>query len=188
MFTALQTFDLDTVRSATNFVSEYPFLHFLVYGVAEVLIFVFPAVLYYLWQKPHHRGHYGSRKAVVLAIMSIVAAFAVKGLVSFVWTRSRPFVTDPHLLFMPFNVDPASFPSGHTLLATTIAASLYFSGYRKVGAILMVCAVLVGLSRIAAGVHYPTDILAGLIIGISIAGYFHREASAIRRYLPDHSN
>jgi membrane-associated phospholipid phosphatase len=59
-----------------------------------------------------------------------------------------------------------SFPSGHTTTATALAGVIAFgmkSRWRQLG--LLFAAVLIGLSRIGVGVHWPTDVLGGLALG-----------------------
>lgn len=62
-----------------------------------------------------------------------------------------------------------SFPSGHTTSAFGFAAMLFFLtfGTRRawIGWLAMACAILVGLSRVYRGVHWPSDALAGMFIG-----------------------
>jgi len=59
-----------------------------------------------------------------------------------------------------------SFPSGHTAAAFSVAAVLILSIQQlPIKIIVLVCAVLVGLSRIAIGAHWPMDVLAGAIVG-----------------------
>jgi membrane-associated phospholipid phosphatase len=63
-----------------------------------------------------------------------------------------------------------SFPSGHTVTIFTLAGILMFcfrSAYIRIGLILI--ALMVGISRIAVGVHWPADVLAGAALGILCA-------------------
>lgn len=79
--------------------------------------------------------------------------------------RPRPFVTHPELTALLDPGDQWSFPSGHTLSSFAAATALCFF-HRKAGAAAYVVAALIGFSRLYACVHYPTDVLAGLLIGI----------------------
>ena len=67
------------------------------------------------------------------------------------------------------NTDPHSFPSGHAARAFLIAVLASVLGPASLGTVLWVWAPLVGLARVAMGVHYASDILAGMLLGILIA-------------------
>jgi undecaprenyl-diphosphatase len=67
------------------------------------------------------------------------------------------------------NTDPHSFPSGHAARAFLIAVVATALGPTWVGIILWIWAPLVALARVAMGVHYVSDILAGMVVGILIA-------------------
>jgi len=60
-----------------------------------------------------------------------------------------------------------SFPSGHTL-AGFIAATILFNYNRKWGIAAYILAAVIGFSRLYLYVHFPTDVLAGVILGICI--------------------
>lgn len=80
--------------------------------------------------------------------------------------RVRPYemLSLPHqLIEHPFG---RSLPSGHTAIAFAVAAAVY-AHHRATGIALFVVATLVGLSRVIAGVHWPSDILGGAIVGIA---------------------
>lgn len=84
--------------------------------------------------------------------------------------RSRPADTYPGVIFANSPTHGRSFPSGHATLAFTTAATLAFQ-YKKwyVAVPAFVWAGSVGYSRMYLGEHYPTDILAGALIGTGSA-------------------
>lgn len=61
-----------------------------------------------------------------------------------------------------------AFPSGHTAVAAALAFALFFIN-KKVGYVFMLFALLIGLARVIAGVHFPIDILGGFILGALIS-------------------
>lgn len=67
------------------------------------------------------------------------------------------------------NADPHSFPSGHAARAFLIAMLATFLGPAWLAALLWLWAPLVALARVAMGVHYLSDIIAGAIIGVLVA-------------------
>lgn len=79
--------------------------------------------------------------------------------------RTRPYVTYPQIQNYKVNKD-ASFPSGHTSFAFNTATSLVLAYPRwYVAAPAYAWAGVVGYSRMHLGMHYPTDVLVGAIVG-----------------------
>lgn len=81
--------------------------------------------------------------------------------------RARPFVAgDDVWAFMPFGwrVDYASLPSGH---ATTAFSALVAIGaiFPQARALLWIYAAMIALSRVVVGAHYPSDVVAGAVVG-----------------------
>ena len=66
------------------------------------------------------------------------------------------------------NTDPHSFPSGHAVRGMMLAVILLGLGPLWLGGLLLVWAPLVGLARVAMGVHYLSDVLAGMLFGLVI--------------------
>ena len=64
--------------------------------------------------------------------------------------------------------DPHSFPSGHSVRAMMLAVVVLGLGPLWLGLLLFPWAVLVGLARVAMGVHYLSDVLAGMLLGLLI--------------------
>ena len=111
------------------------------------------------------RWKLASASALTAAAMAMIANQAIAHL----WARPRPFVDHPALthLLAARTTDP-SFPSDHAAAAFAIAfAVLAFSGWA--GGTFLAAATLIGVTRIALGVHYPSDVLAGALVGLGAA-------------------
>lgn len=84
------------------------------------------------------------------------------------FTRPRPFLTFDNINIINANLYDYSFPSGHTTAAFSICVTLSLV-FPHLTVILISLAFLVGVSRIYLGVHYPTDVFVGMIIGTIFA-------------------
>lgn len=109
-------------------------------------------------------GSAATEMVVALVISTGVAQFLKRAI-----SRSRPYWVSKNLNTYGIDLRDYSFPSGHTTAAFTVATtfSLYFP---KLAPLFVVMALLVAVSRTYLAVHYPTDVLAGVIIGM-IVGY-----------------
>lgn len=82
--------------------------------------------------------------------------------------RTRPFETHSGIVLGTAPLDKYSFPSGHTLHAVSFTL-LVTAYYPELGWVLIPFSILVALSRIVLGLHYPTDVIAGATIGALLA-------------------
>ncbi|ROS57759.1 phosphatase PAP2 family protein [Frigoribacterium sp. PhB24] len=113
------------------------------------------------------------RAAAALTVLGVaVGPWAAAELVKLVVQRDRP---DPGLLVDPLIIEPHSFsfPSGHTALATGLALTLVLLVWGRRGAPVVIVAaalavVVVGLSRVWVGVHWPSDTVASVVLGCSV--------------------
>lgn len=105
------------------------------------------------------------RRAAVAALASAALAVLVAGLIAAIVDRSRPFVADPSAvhLFAAHAAD-SGFPSDHATAAFAIACAVMLRD-RALGLPLLVLAALVSAGRVALGLHYPSDVLAGALLG-----------------------
>ena len=109
------------------------------------------------------------RRAAACAGVATGIALLVGQILSRLVDRPRPFITHAHAvtLFSPHVADPG-FPSDHATGAFAIAASVVAYD-RRWGGVLLVLAAVLSVGRVALGVHYPTDVIAGAALGVSAA-------------------
>ncbi len=120
------------------------------------------------------------RRAMVAAALSAGLALAVGAAISRLVDRPRPFVADPGQLhlFVSHSAD-ASFPSDHATAAFAIAVAILLRK-RSWGIVALVLAAILSVGRVAVGVHYPTDVLAGATLGAAAALLLWAPALRIR--------
>jgi undecaprenyl-diphosphatase len=82
--------------------------------------------------------------------------------------RRRPFVRNRGVLLAVRPLDRYAFPSGHTLHAVSFTL-IAVSAYGELGWVLVPFALLVAMSRVVLGLHYPSDVAAGGLIGAFVA-------------------
>lgn len=108
--------------------------------------------------------------------LAVSAQLAATGLVALMmyrklkrWTRRpRPFAADGRIRAWVAPLDEFSFPSGHTLhaVAFTVVALAH---YPSLAPLLLPFAASVAASRVVLGLHYPSDVVAGALLGALLA-------------------
>ncbi len=141
-------------RVATIFFARYAILFFLV------------AIMYLFWKK--------KVQAVFVTLMAVGLGFFTEYLISMFRSRPRPFLVHTDILKLdPVSGTISSFPSSHAVIVFAVATAILLYGHKKLGSVMLVLAVLVSIARIAAGVHYPSDVVVGAILG-ALMGYLSK--------------
>lgn len=112
-------------------------------------------------------GWQGSLVALQMGLTALVGV-ALYSRLKATLVRERPFVTHPGIECGAAPLDRYSFPSGHTLQAvlfTTIA----LAWYPGLAPLLLPLVMMIALSRVVLGLHYPSDVLVGAAIGYGLA-------------------
>jgi undecaprenyl-diphosphatase len=101
--------------------------------------------------------------------LSVISSWLISNIIKYFIAIERPFrVFDITPLY---NEMGFSFPSQHSAVFATIATCIFFLN-KKWGIFFIIVAILVGLSRIVIGVHYPMDILGGFLVGLLVGLFF----------------
>ncbi|NLF34752.1 MAG: phosphatase PAP2 family protein [Clostridiales bacterium] len=112
-----------------------------------------------------------TRRAGLLALCAMLLGLICNNMIlKHLFSRPRPYLTVPGLLPLIPPPDPNSFPSGHTCAAFA-AASIWWRALpqRLMGAVGLAAALLMGFSRLYVGVHFLTDVLTGMAVGLLCA-------------------
>ena len=107
---------------------------------------------------------------ISLLINFIITNITLKDLIA----RPRPFVVNDAIVTLIREPKSFSFPSGHTSASFAAMLALSYWVPKKVGIPAIILASMIAFSRMYIGVHYPTDILGGILVGFmsSIWAYY----------------
>jgi len=108
------------------------------------------------------------KEQVLHGILAFVLAWVLADIFKNFFPTVRPFLTNGNSPLVLFPGDNGAFPSGHTASSFALAMTI-FKHDRKVGSLYIVLAILIGVARVLANVHYPIDILGGVVLGIIVA-------------------
>jgi len=134
------------------------FLSFLGEGIVLFLIFVG----WYLVSR---------KKIALLGIGSLAASGIITHILKMVFSRPRPLAILAQVHTFGYSFKYGSFPSGHTATAFAAATILSFS-YRKFAPLFYLFAFAIAYSRIYLGLHWPSDLVGGAVIGYSVSKLF----------------
>lgn len=123
-----------------------------------------------------------TRKLGFVILLSLAAGLIIgNGLIKNLVMRDRPCWIDLSVPLLIENPHDYSFPSGHTLAAFETAFSIFLFN-RRWGIPALIFAALMGLSRMYLFVHFPTDVLSGMVLGIFIAWFVSRFVEKYKIY------
>ena len=123
------------------------------------LLFIALGLVMLLFKSTRKAG-FSALCAMIIGL--VVVNFTIKPLTA----RERPWLAIEGFVNLVDESDPNSFPSGHTNAAFAFALALCMAAPKRWMKITAVCmAVVMGLSRLYVGVHFPSDVLVGALIG-----------------------
>ena len=175
--TLIEQTDRALTMAANQFAGRSILLDRLVYDILDTALLnggVFLAAYCWLWFEAGENGVYPQRRNVVVGQMAILGVAGVLGLLKFLLPFRHNPLNSPDLgLQLAFGVDPVSlsasnsFPSGHAALFFALSVPLWrrsrwLGAASAVWTLLIICLPLLFL-----GDHWPSDMVAGAVIGIA---------------------
>jgi undecaprenyl-diphosphatase len=118
------------------------------------------------------------KEFLIYSILSFILAYILAVIGRHLYFDPRPFVQGGYVPLVPHAPDNG-FPSDHTLLVAAIA-SIISLHYGKVSWILWLVVAIVAISRVAAGIHHPIDIIGSSLIALFSALVVHISLRKVR--------
>lgn len=116
-----------------------------------------------------------TRKAGSMAALALICTFLINNIViKNLVARPRPWTAWEELEILIDKPGGHSFPSGHTANSFAAAVMMFKTLPSYIGIPAVILAAMIGFSRLYLGVHYPTDVLVGAIVGTAIALIAHK--------------
>ena len=109
------------------------------------------------------------RTGLCCAITMLLTYLTVNLALKPIFARTRPYVLLEGLEILVKRPGDHSFPSGHSAHALAVSWALLRTSGKKFGVPVLILGLLVALSRLYVGVHFPTDVLAGCLMGMAMA-------------------
>lgn len=107
-----------------------------------------------------------TRRLGIVCSCSLAATFLLNNLLlKNIVARTRPYEAVDGLSRIIGQQSDYSFPSGHSGASFAVAVPIFKECPRRIGVPVLILAFLIALSRLYVGVHYPTDIIAGILLG-----------------------
>jgi undecaprenyl-diphosphatase len=166
-----------------SFTGRIDAIDWLLKGLANdyFLPVIFGLILFCLWfsvlEEPYSNT---KQKTVVRALISLGLSNGLVAFCNFIFFRSRPF-TEIVVRTLINKPSDSSFPSNMATFMFAVAFSVWL-GDRKVGSWMLILAAIAGFGRVYVGMHYPSDIIAGALIGALIAIIVNRAFFVIRPF------
>lgn len=157
--------DLALFRGINGLAGFWPPLDLLMVGIADVLPWFYLGVLAWLWFGPAGpRERQERRVTAVLALVAVLLALGLTQLPGFFYYRLRPYMALRNVTVLVTEKPANSFPSVHLGAASGMAGALpYRSAWAGWGMWALTWAM--AYARVFIGVHYPVDVLTGLVLG-----------------------
>ncbi len=156
--------DIELLYFLNSFAGKSELFDTIIIFLAEYLGYFLVGLFFlFLYFSPYSR-----EKKLYIFLMSgitvIISRLVITELIRFLYYRPRPFLEHQEV-FELLQKNSSSFPSGHSAFFFALATMLFFYN-KKLGSLFFISALLMNIARVTAGIHYPSDILGGMIIGI----------------------
>ena len=163
MIHAILMYDAALVEKFNTLVGHGIFLDAVIKICATYLIYLVPIILIGCWIYSRH----SKAPALQMGLAAVFTWLIFDKLFSaYIWYRPRPYSNSAiSVNELIFHRPDYSFPSDHASVLMALAVSAWLLGFKKLGWWLLALMFVIGITRIIIGVHYPLDVIGGIIAG-----------------------
>jgi undecaprenyl-diphosphatase len=160
------TIDIQLFYLFNSLAGQLPVLDWLIVFLASYVAYILITVFLVLLLFSKYSRQEKLRVFIVTVTSAVIARLGVTELIRFFYQRPRPL--EGLQVYQLLTSSEWSFPSGHATFFFAMATAIYLYN-KKWGVGFFIVAILMTLSRVIAGIHYPSDIIGGALIGIAVA-------------------
>src|SRR6478735_6184881 len=153
--------NVDLFRTINDFGKEYTYLNNFFIFMAEYMVFVLTFIALIFWFTRREEN----RMMIISATISFILAEMMGKIAGTLHSNNQPFAELSNVNKLIEKAVDNSFPSDHTILFFAFCMT-FFMYQKRWRYIWIMLALVVGISRIWVGVHYPADVIVGAIISI----------------------
>ena len=154
--------DLDLFNLINQFAGKWAWLDYFAMFCADYLGYVLLFVIF-LFVVISFKKYW--KMAFEAGLAALITKFILADFIRWLWFRPRPFVSLNFIPLINQSAKEASFPSGHASFYFALSTIVYLYN-KKIGILFYIATVLIVIARVFVGVHWPSDILAGAVLGI----------------------
>lgn len=114
-------------------------------------------------------------------VVAVFTRFVLAEIIRWLWFRPRPFVSLNFVPLVDQSPAEASFPSGHASFYFALSTIIYCYN-KKAGILFYIASFFIAISRIFVGIHWPSDILAGAVLGVLVGWVLNRVFKKIKLF------
>jgi undecaprenyl-diphosphatase len=155
--------------AVNEWAQDTPWLHGAIRAYAGYGVVLFAAMLLAGYLVARRSGSARLLAASAWSGAGMLLAVAVNQPIASAVGEPRPFAVFPNALLLAHRSTDPSFASDHAVMAGAVAVGLFLVS-RRLGAVALAAALLMGFARVYVGAHFPIDVLAGLLLGGAVVG------------------
>ncbi len=157
------------LEAINNFANSNKIIVTIFTSVAEYTVYAIPIFFILYWYFPIKQGKNHDRRIALQAVFSGLLSWLVfSNILGRIINRMRPFEPGG-IQEILFHRPTYSFPSDHAAFFFALATTFFITKTKKISYTFLIVAVFVSIARIGVGIHWPTDIIGGALLGIGIA-------------------
>jgi membrane-associated phospholipid phosphatase len=167
--------DRSLARWSNKAAAEMPLMSATSANVAVAGSWTAAGLLAFSWLHGTLRGQSARRRAAERAFAGVAVTYVIVEALGRILPRPRPFADLPGTNRLVSHTEHRSFPSRHVASAFAMALAVA-PGSRALAVAFGAIGMLLGAARIAAGVHYPSDVISAIVLGSMIGRVIPRQS------------